>query len=211
MSRRKHPDIETLMTNPAYKKILELDFGNMIPFVMEHIRKKGTPAFVFAGINGAMLMGIPVVIVLGFTGNSLNMTRLLLQALSGIISGSLLIIPVHELIHGLAYRILGAKKIRFGVDLQQLIFFITADRHPVSGMQLGFIALTPFVVINLTTFFIVLFLFPGLLLFSCFFLLTHNIMCIGDFAMINYISRHNRRVYSFDEPEKKISYFYEVV
>jgi hypothetical protein len=67
------------------------------------------------------------------------------------------------------------------------------------------------VVINLATCLIVLLLFPGLLLFSCFVLLTHNIMCIGDFAMVNYVSRHERSLYSFDEPEKKMSYFYEVV
>jgi len=211
MSRRKHPDIETLETDPAYNQVMALDFENMIPFVLEHIWKRGIPAYVFALVNGALLIGIPVVMVVSYTGHSLTWTRMLLHGVSGIIAGSLLIIPVHELLHGLAYRILGAKKIRFGVDFQQFIFFVTADRHPVSGIQLGFIALAPFVVINLATCLIVLLLFPGLLLFSCFFLLTHNIMCIGDFAMVNYVSRHERGLYSFDEPEKKMSYFYEVV
>ena len=50
---------------------------------------------------------------------------------------------------------------------------------------------------------------PGGLIFSAFFLLSHNIMCIGDFAISGFIERYGGRVYTYDEPENKMSYFFE--
>ncbi len=159
-----------------------------------------------------IMLGLIILqLILGLLDHSLTWRVFLFQFLAGVVAGSILVIPLHEIIHGLAYKFLGAKKIIFGADLQQFIFFVTADRHPVSGVQIYFLALLPFVLINLILVVLTLSVFPGLLLFSSFFLLSHNLMCIGDFAISNYVHRTKSRLYSYDEPKNKMSYFYERV
>ena len=85
---------------------------------------------------------------------------------------------------------------------------MTADRFPISRGELGFLAMTPFVLINLGVFIPTLFWIPRILLFSTSLLLSHNIMCIGDFAMFSYALGQNGKLYTYDDIGKKKSYFY---
>jgi hypothetical protein len=209
MRKRPNPDVETLRSNPAYQLVLELGFQDMIPFVMTQIKKKGFFSWLYLIVNLTMLTLALLYSVRGLIDESLTWKRAILQTLTGIASGSFLIIPIHEMLHGLAYKILGARKIIFGADPGQLIFFVTADRYPVSGNQVHFLTLTPFICINLLTIAAILFLWPGGVLFSAFFLLSHNLMCIGDFAISGFIARTGGKVFTFDEPERKKSYFYK--
>jgi hypothetical protein len=159
-----------------------------------------------------MLVFIILYLIQGVVGSELTWSAVLKQTAAGIVAGSILVIPLHELLHGLAYRLLGAKKIRFGADMKQFIFYVTADRYPVSGSELYILAFTPFVLINAVILAITLVWFPGYVLLSALFLLSHNIMCIGDFAIANYVhGMAPRRIITFDEPERKKSYFYEEV
>ncbi len=45
------------------------------------------------------------------------------------ITGFTIIIPVHEGIHAIVYKMLGAKNIRFGADVKKMIFYATADKY----------------------------------------------------------------------------------
>ena len=206
------PDTEKLKNDPGYRQILELDFQDMIPFVLSNIRSKGIFSRVYMVINAGMLGFILYAILEGFSASSLTWGQVIKQALAGILIGSILIIPVHEGVHGLVYRLLGARKIKFGADLQQFIFYVTADRYPVSGAQIYILALSPFVVINGMTLIATFFWFPHLWLLTLFFLLSHNVMCIGDFAISNYVyGKRPNRVYSYDETEIMKSYFFEKI
>jgi len=205
------PDVEKLQQDPGYRQILELDFNDMIPFVLSSIRKRSIISYLYVFLNLGLFVFIILYILLELIGSHLTWTMIVKQSLSGLFAGSILVIPLHELLHGLAYRILGARKIRFGADLQQLIFFVTADRYPVSGNELYFLAMIPFFVINVATITISAIWFPQVILFPAFFLLCHNIMCIGDFALANYVFRAQKKVFTYDETEKKKSYFYEEI
>lgn len=208
MVRERKPDVDKLLTDPRFRKILELDFSNMIPFVISNIRKGGVIPFFYMTVNLVNLLFIilyPLWLARhGFSGS----VRIFWQIAAGILAGSILVIPPHELFHGLAYRILGARTIKFGVDLQQFIFYVTADRFPISRGELGFLAMTPFVLINLGILIPTLLWIPRMLLFSTSLLLSHNIMCIGDFAMFSYALRQNGNLYTYDDIGKKKSYFY---
>ena len=108
----------------------------------------------------------------------------------------------------MAYWVIGARKIIFGADLQQFIFYVTADRYPISRGGLYLLAMTPFVIINTVSILLVIFWFPQFLLFVAWALLSHNIMCIGDFAIVNYAQRSKSPLFTYDEPAKKRSYFF---
>ena len=206
-----NPGVEALRTDPKYRLVDEFSFEDMIPFVFTHIKEKGIMSTIYMAVNLLMLLLVVLIVMVELTGEIISWRILIGQTLAGIASGSILVIPVHEMLHGLTYRILGARKIQFGIDIKQFIFFVTADRCPVSGVQLYFLALTPFAVINLATIVINSLIYPEMILFSAFFLLSHNLMCIGDFAVANYVWRKKGKLYTYDEPEKKKSYFYERV
>lgn len=206
----KHkPDVESLQKDSAYRMILELDFKDMIPFVLSNIRKRGFISLFYISLNSVFLLFIILYAFWGVKTGSLNAGKISWQILAGILAGSILAIPPHELLHGLAYRILGARKISFGMDLQQFIFYVTADRFPISKRELAFLALIPFVLINLALITVTAFWASRLTLFSATFLLCHNLMCIGDFAMITYAYSQKGSIYTYDDTGNKKSFFFE--
>jgi len=204
----KRPDAERLENDPGFRKILELDFHEMIPFVLSNIRRPGLIHLFYMALNAITLLFIVIYAVWSVNAGRLNAGGVLVQFFTGMVAGSFLVIPPHELLHGMAYKILGARKIRFGMDLQQFIFYVTADRFPISRRELAFLALTPFVIINIVTLSVTAFWATPLMLFSASLLLFHNIMCIGDFAMISFAFSQKGELYSFDDIEKKRSYFF---
>lgn len=205
------PDVDSLQNETLYRKILELDFSEMTPFVLNHIGGKEKAARSFLVINLATAIFIVIYIAWGLTTDHLDGGRIFWQILGGIFSGSILIIAPHELLHGLAYRLLGTRHIRFGVDFQQFIFFVTADRFPISRNELYFLALTPFAVINAAIISMTAIWFTEWTLLSATLLLSHNIMCIGDFALLSFANKHKGEIYTYDEIENKKSYFYEKI
>ena len=189
-----------------------LDYNEMIPFIISSIKKKSLISFLFISMNVLLFLLILIFIISRTISGQLTLSVILKQVIFGLLSGSIFIIPVHELLHGLAYKILGARKIQFGADFKQFIFYVTANRYPVSGKEFIFLALTPFVLINIVTIVSAVYWIPGGLLYAGALLLTHNIMCIGDFAMVSYVFRNRiKRLFTFDEVEEKKSYFFEKI
>jgi hypothetical protein len=211
MNSERNPSAEKLRSDPGFRQVEVLPFQDMIPFVLTHIREKGLISMIYLMANLLMLGAVLAFILLGIMDHSLTWPRFVWQSMGGILSGSILVIPLHELLHVLAYRILGAKRISFGADFKQFIFFVTADRFTVSGKQIYFLAMIPFAVINIAVVCTTILLSSQGALFAGFLLLSHNIMCIGDFAIANYVYRSKGSLYSFDEPENKKSYFFEKV
>lgn len=204
----KEMEVIRLEQDPDYKKILELAFGEMIPFVLMQIRRKSFISLFYAGINLGLFIYFLYVLISGLTTGEMKWSQIFRQSIGGIIAGSFLIVPIHELIHGFAYKVLGAKKIHFGADMQQFIFYVTVDRYPVSRRQLYFLAMLPFALINLTAVLILFLWVPQYFLFISLLLLSHNIMCIGDFAVANYVFLVPGKVYSYDVVSEKKSYFF---
>lgn len=202
------PDAETLQKDPAYRQVLELEFSEMIPFVLSNIRKRGIVPLLYLTVNMIFLFFIIVYAVWGVRMELLNAGKIFWQLLAGVLAGSILVIAPHELLHGLAYRLLGARKIQFGADLQQFIFYVTANRFPISKGQLAFLAMTPFVLINLVVIALTAAWASHYTLFSAALLFCHNIMCIGDFAIVNYACNHKGELYTYDDTEHKRSYFF---
>jgi len=202
------PDINELRSHPGYRQILVLDFRDMIPFVLSNIKRKSPVSLLYTVVNAGLLLFILIYSASGIIRDEITWSTAIKQFIVGIFCGSILIIPVHELIHGLAYRILGARKIHFGADLQQLVFYVTADQYPVSGKELYFLAMLPFTFINIICGLALVLWLPQFVVLGSFLLLSHNIMCIGDFAVVNYVHQYNVKVYSYDIVGEMKSYFF---
>ena len=124
----------------------------------------------------------------------------------------MLIIPVHEILHALPFLFTGARNIRAGIDLRQFFFYVTAHRHVIDPGQFRFVALTPFVILNILLL-VLVFMLPGLWKWSLSLLLfVHTTMCAGDFALLNfYRINKNKKIYTWDDADAKIAYFYEEI
>ena len=96
------------------------------------------------------------------------------------------------------------------MDLSQLIFYVTAHRYVAGRIQFIIVALTPFLLISSVIITLVL-TTPGLWKLSLsLFLFIHATMCAGDFALLNYYwLNRNKKIYTWDDADKKIAYFYE--
>jgi len=211
LSRSNVPDVEQMQNEELYTKILELNFDEMIPFVLSNIRKKGIMSWLFIAVNVIGLSSIGVFSIWDIYTGWIHWSRFIIQLILGILAGSIIVIPFHELLHGLAYIILGAKKIKFGANLQQFFFFVSADRFLVNRKELFFLALLPFGVLNLALMMVALFWLTQYSILFGFLLLSHNLMCIGDFAVTNYVLNEKEEVFTYDEPENKKSFFYKTV
>lgn len=154
--------------------------------------------FGWAGVAFGYLIGSGQMSSLAFLG----------WLLAGI-PATLLLVPLHELLHGLMFRWYGAKDVRYGVIWRYLMFYAVAHHFPVNFRQFRYIALAPFVVISLLCLGVYFWvpvegkaLIPGLYIF-------HTICCAGDFGLCAYFNKYKQRQpISFDDADSHISYFY---
>lgn len=121
-----------------------------------------------------------------------------------------IVLPLHELIHALFYKINGAKNIKFKVNLKQFVVYTMADKDIITFKVLNVIAVAPAI------FFTLLFLILSLVFYNSiwggFFAFTnliHISLCGGDLSLLNY-SWKNRKVngYTYDDLDSQESYFY---
>ena len=85
-----------------------------------------------------------------------------------------------------------------------------ADRFVINRKEFKTIALTPFFAISTVAVFLALIGGPVLRWISLGVLLMHTFACIGDFAMLSFYKKQgNEEIYSYDDVEAKVSYFFK--
>lgn len=200
---------EELQTNSNYSLLRKIRFDELLNFVLESIRYRTPSTWFFLIYNSFSLLSL----AFSFIHFSFSVYHGILSPLKhlswGLLCGSILIIPVHELIHGITYLIIGARKIHFGADLKQMLFYVSADKFVTGRKNFIFVALSPFVIINIFSILILFFVDGNWNTGILSFLFFHNIMCIGDFAMVSFFQNHwNKELYTFDDLSEMASYIY---
>jgi hypothetical protein len=121
---------------------------------------------------------------------------------------TILLIPIHEGIHAIAYMLCGAKSVQFGANWKQLYFTASAHHFVTVYKELFIVGLLPFLVINLSGFFLISYISEtySLGIISC--LVLHNVMCAGDFGILSYFFQ-NRSLepLTFDDVSSGKTYF----
>jgi hypothetical protein len=158
-----------------------------------------------------VFLGIAVLVRINIAGY-FPFIKILFHSFLGLIFFPLLCIPVHELLHIIPYYISGAKRIRVGMDLKQYLFYATAHRYVAAPLQFSIVAIIPFIILSLILLFLTINL-TGLWKWSLsLFLFVHATMCAGDFAILNfYFLNRDKKIYTWDDADKKIAYFYEKI
>ena len=202
--------VEDLEDQSKYRQILKVSYDELIPFIFDYLKR----------ISGVTALFWSVCLVFLWTAIRIRINiaayfplkDIVLHSVLGMIVFPLISIPLHELLHIIPYYMSGARKIRVGMDLRQYLFYVSAHRYVATPLQFKIVALVPFVLISVAAI-VVIPMIPGLWKWSIsLFLFVHATMCAGDFALLNfYFLRRGRKIYTWDDADEKVAYFYEEI
>lgn len=205
----KKPGIKELNDVRNYRLVKTLKHDEVVYFVLEQIKLLKWPMLVFYGFLIFLLL-----LIAGFTFHNIATQYIgwgsyWLYMLFGIITGMLVVIPFHEALHGLAYRLAGAKRVKYGMDLKQMLFYASAPGFVAGRREFLVVAFFPFIFINLLFTTGIFIGQPCIKWASLVAVFVHSSLCIGDFAMINYMASFpGMELYTYDDKETNTSYFY---
>ncbi len=201
-----------LDNNPRYRKIFEISHEELIGFVSDNIRPDNLPMRLFYLFNFPVLAYILYKLYFIIFVSPLNWFQLIAIVLLSFVLFAIIVIPIHELLHALAFKLLGAKKISIHAQWDRMLFYAIADKFVLNSKEFVFLALTPFVIINLALIFGIVLLHGELKVVSVVFLFFHLTGCIGDFALLGYLHKNRQStILNYDDKDLQMSYFYEEV
>jgi hypothetical protein len=198
-----------IKSNPRFVLLDELNYDNIVDFTAKYIRKRNpSMIFLYVFLIGTFLLMIGA-LVFGMVHHNREFGGIMKQYLYGLILSFSAMIPIHEIIHGIIYVLLGARKVRFGAEFKQFAFYAVADEFVTGKTGFYILAAGPF----LTTSILCLLgfiLVPGIASYTYISILFfHTTMCIGDFALMSYYDTHkDKSIYTFDDVKNRVSYFY---
>jgi len=198
-----------IKSNPRFVFLDKLNYDDIVDFTGKYIREKNpSMIFFYIFLCGTFLLIIGS-LVYGMIDHNREFGGIMKQYLYGLIISFSAMIPIHEIIHGIIYVLLGARKVRFGAEFKQFAFYAVADEFVTGKTGFYILAIGPFLIIsilNLLGFLLV----PGIASYTYISILFfHTTMCLGDFALMSYYDTNkDKDIYTFDDVKNRISYFY---
>lgn len=180
-----------------------LQHDALMPFIKEYLMKKNFVTIFYWSFNILLI----VYIIYVFTQEN-NLEQAFSKFSIGIVVFFLLI-PLHEFIHGMGYKLAGAKDVTYKAIWKKLVFYAMADRFVTKKIPFVFLAIAPFIIIN-SILGLCFFLFPSPYhLLSLGALFIHTSGCSGDFAMISYFYMYwDQDPVTYDHIAGKESFFF---
>jgi len=202
--------VEDLEDQTKFRQIRAVPYNDLVSFVLDYLRQK-SGVMVFFWSASIIFLGIAVTVRINIAGYY-SFKNILFHSMLGLVVFPLLSVPVHEFLHVIPLFLAGARNIRMGMDLRQYIFYVTAHRHVTNARQFRIIALIPFITATIVLLFLIFYI-PGLWKWSLsLFLFVHTTMCAGDFALLNfYWLNKEKKIYTWDDADEKMAYFYEEI
>jgi len=209
------PTPEQIQHGPGYKLVARISHDNIKAFLLEQFSGGSRLAkryMIYQTIMGVVLAGLLVYsIVTFFKGSKMELEWFSLAVL---ISFTALVV-IHELLHAAAFLITGVKNISFGANFWRFIFYVQADREVIQKKQFRFVALVPFVVVNLVTAAGALWCIwqnsPAVILWLSI-MAIHSFFCAGDYGLLCLYQNHpDKEIITFDMKHERCSYFYEKI
>lgn len=200
---------ETLQNPDQFTLLQELVHKDLLVFVQQQLRIKNRIRTLFYGLNIATIVLVLIVVFLRVRNDQFWEADVFLQVSLGFASFFFILLPLHEWIHGLAYRKVGAEKVSYVAQWRKLVFYALADRFVAGKKAFYIVAFAPCVVINIML--LAGFFLSGIQTEFIFLsaLLLHMSGCIGDFAMVSFFHQHrHKEVYTYDDALAAKTYFY---
>ncbi len=192
----------------GYTLIEKLEHDELIPFVKKNLKKVSYISIFFYSITLILLIVGALSIYNSVAFKNAQIGDVVFHYCFGF-TISFLLIPIHEYIHVLAYKYVGANKTSLDYNLKKFYFMALADNFVANRREFTVVALSPFILISFVLF--ILYLYADnnwqITLLSTLFL--HTAMCSGDFGILNFFyTNKNNNIVTYDDTINKVSFFY---
>ncbi len=202
-SHARRPRVIDLRDASQYQLICELDMRNPMDFLGRYMFRLhlGSLAFyIFAAVTAGMFIA-------ELTSPSYTQASRVAQLILALI-GSVVIAPIHEGIHAITYKLIGAPAVKFVAEWRKGVIYTIADRFVIDQREYLWLAVTPLFAINIALGGLYL-LTSEYSLFIAGLLCLHTLSCIGDIAIVNFLwERRDQTIFSYDDYTLHKSYFY---
>ncbi len=183
----------------------ELDHQDLMPFIQRYLKHRTFTTILYYVVNTMML--IPVIILMIQHGQS-NFSNAFAHLGYGILA-SFALIPLHEYIHALAYKTVGAIHTSYDANWKKFYFMAIADQFVANRKEFRIVALAPFLTITAILFALLFFVLGVWMLTIAGTMLMHTAMCSGDFGLLSYFDVHkDKELLTYDDKALGRSYFY---
>jgi len=207
-----NPTIDELRNSGKYELIAQLNHQQIKEFVIDQLTESS------AIIKSYMIYQVVMILIgIFFFTRSIVLTfqtsaEPLYYSLAALVFSFSVLIIIHELLHGIALKLVGAKRINFGGYLKKFIFYAEADQFVINRKQFAFIALTPLFAVKLATLIGIIFLSNHPVFYFLIFVMSaHSLFCAGDIGLLSvFYKTKNSEIFTFDVKSEKTSYFYGV-
>jgi hypothetical protein len=198
------PTVDELKDKIRFEEMMELAHNDFIGFSREYyLRRKSWVTSVHYFLS---LLAFLVWLVYGLQDRITF--GIWITQIGCALAAFVILLAIHELIHGLAYMASGAKDVRYRLCLRHGYAYVIAHNFVAGSGVFALVVLAPFAILS------------GVLVAACFLagphqyfvlslLLIHTICTAGDFALLNYLWVNRRHdIYKFDDVLGAKSYFY---
>jgi hypothetical protein len=204
------PTIPQLHDPAAFDEIANFDHDSTAAIAQKWM-SKSTPPTVIYGVSVMAATALLIFNIVSFAlDEGKNGFAMTLQIVLGVVIGVPLLLPVHELLHGLAYLLTGARREQVSIKFERkaLVAVCYADRFVAARWPFVFIALLPMTVL-VSGLWLLGWLFPAQALMFSTAALVHLMLAGGDIAMTNLaLSGGARQTYTYDDVGARRTYFF---
>jgi hypothetical protein len=196
------------LTENGYVQLGELGHKELVPFISKYM-KKLTKFSVFYYLSNIIVFGlVSYLFVQGFNLPTYSLGDRFAHFSYGL-ALAFALLPLHEYIHVLAYKSQGAKNTSYDANLKKFYFMALADKFVANKREFEIVTLAPFIIITTILTILLFIVSSSWTMTVASVLLAHTAMCSGDFGLLSYFEfNKEKHVVTYDDIEKKISYFY---
>jgi hypothetical protein len=198
--------VSDLNDTGRFQLVDTIEHDNIHAWIRPFLFTIGAVTVLYWVLNCLMLLFLAFV----WTQASLSFIDFFSTLCLGMVGGWLILLPLHENIHAIAYRWMGATDVRVHYKLRRVTAHCVANNQVLSSKQFAIVALAPFIVINTLLAILICFFPPGkLLLLLSGTLLAHLGACSGDVGFVQYLWRNrSRTLFTYDDATMPRTYFF---
>ncbi len=199
------------LKEPTFLLIDKLEQKDILPFIRKSFEKKNWVYYFFNGLNLIFALVLFTLMFKEIFKGELRFSKEFAYFSYGLLA-TFLLIPLHEFIHVLAYKYVGAENTSYDMNLKKFYFLALADKFVVDARKFRIVILAPFVTISIVCFILIFTLPDNWKFMATGLFFTHTLFCSGDFGILSYyVNNQDKEIYTYDDVEKGESFFYEKV
>lgn len=205
-----NPTIKELQDEEQFELIAQLNHKQIKEFVIQQLQSSGKLVRIYMVYQLVMVLIGMFFLAWSIVSAFQNYFEPLYYTIAAMIFCFSALIIIHELLHGAALKLLGARNINFGVYFKKFIFYAEADQFVMNRKQFTLVALAPFVTIKLITLIGILLSIQQPILFLFIIVMSaHSLFCAGDIGLLSIFYRYGEsKIYTYDIKAEKTSYYF---